>query len=158
MKLSNIYHQIDEGKRMVEIDGVGIKRKTWVLENPSHQSIVDAIDQVGETLGGWTGPQGTWVWDRFRIDHFSVAKAMGVDRTKMIPFYIKVEEKNPDGSAAEVNFETSEFSGVKSIDVLMSQPAIMGVMRILAKRKEELSREENDDFSDLLGSLNASDY
>lgn len=158
MKLSNIYHQIDEGKRMVEIDGVGIKRKTWVLENPSHQSIVDAIDQVGETLGGWTGPQGTWVWDRFRIDHFSVAKAMGVDRTKMIPFYIKVEEKNPDGSAAEINFETSEFSGVKSIDVLMSQPAIMGVMRILAKRKEELSREENDDFSDLLGSLNASDY
>ena len=158
MKLSDIHHKIDEGKRMVEIDGVGIKRKTWVFENPSHQSIVDAIDLVGETLGGWTGPQGTWVWDRFRIDHFSVAKAMGIDRTKMIPFYIKVEEKNPDGSAAEVNFETSEFSGVKSIDVLMSQQIIIGVMRILAKRKEESGVEVQDDYSDLIGSLSASDY
>ena len=40
----------------------------------------------------------------------------------------------------------------------MSQQIIIGVMRILAKRKEESGVEVQDDYSDLLGSLSASDY
>jgi hypothetical protein len=158
MKLSDI-HKIDEVRKTVETGEIGLSRKTWVLENPSPQSIVAALDNLsGDTLGGWTGSQGTWVWDRFRTDHFHIAKLMGLDRTKAIPFYIKAEERSPDGTALEVNFETSEFSGVQSVDSLMAQPIINAVMRILAKRKEELRVEEPDDYSELLGSLGSSDY
>jgi hypothetical protein len=167
MKLSNLY-RLDEGRKTIDTGEIGLNRKTWVLENPSAQGIIDAIDQLNKwydggdkkaTAAGWTGIQGTWVWDRSRIDHFSVADHFGIDKQVSIPFYIKVEEIGPNSITTDVTFEVSDFSGRKSFSSLMRQPIILGIMRLLAKRKAQLpSTADDDDYAELLGSLRGSDY
>ena len=154
MKLSSI-HQVEEARKVIDSESVG-GRKLWVLESPSPNNIISALDQVGDTLGGWISPHGTWVWNRFNASHGHIAKTIGIEPSKSIAFYIKPEEI-VNGEVVDVNFETSEFSGSKSIDRLMTNSLIMGVMQILAKRKDALNNQETDDYADLLGSLGGSD-
>ena len=145
MKLSTIC-KINEGKRIIDIDEWGLNRKTWVLENPSAQSIVSALDEVESTLGGWTGPQGTWVWDRFRTNHAYVAKSIVIDTTTMIAFYIDITAK-PYGSVTEVEFSMSEVGGIISVDKLMIQPIVNNILHVLSKRKDELNNARDEPLS-----------
>ena len=168
MKLSDLYH-IDEGRKIIDTGEIGLQRKTWVLENPSAANIVDALDQMNKdsdgsgshgVAAGWTGGQGTWVWDRMRIDHFTVAHKFGIDNQKSIPFYIRTADVGPNNITLDVTFEVSEYSGRKSFDSLMRRPIIIAIMQLLAQRREMTEPEysKDDDYTELLGSLTGSDY
>jgi len=158
---SQSQHQnIDEGKKIID-DEISPGRKLWVLEDPSASAVVNALDQVDDTLGGWISPIGSWVWNRFKASHEHVAKTMGIKASSSVAFYIKPEEKI-NGKIVDVTFETSEFSGRDDIDGLMTHPLIMNIMTILAKRKEEETKEpeysKKFDYDELLSSLHGTDY
>lgn len=158
MKLSKI-HQIEEGRKIIDSESIG-GRKVAVLENPSPQSVINELDRIQDTLGGWISKHGTWIWNRYSASHGHIANSMGIDPSGSIAFYIKpeVEKINGEVTVTDVTFEVSEFSGSKSFKALMSTKFISGIMKLLADRNERLNTNQDDDFSDLLGSLTASDY
>ncbi len=154
MKLYEI-HQIEEGRKIID-DEYTPGKKLWVLENAGANTIVSALDQVKDSLGGWISPHGSWIWDRDRASHFYIATTMNIERPKSASFYIIPTEKN-NNKVIEAVFSDSHTGGVGE-DILMESPLINAIVGILAKRKEELNHEEKDDFSDLLGSLSGADY
>lgn len=156
MKLSNVY-KINEGRKIIDSETIGA-RKVAVLENPSPKSVVDELDRIQDTLGGWIYGKNVWIWNRYLASHYHIARTMGIEPENAIAFYIVPEKEKINGQlvVTDATFEVSEFSGSKSFKALMNSSYINGIMRILAERKR--NDEPEDDYSELLGSLNSRDY
>ena len=155
MKLQDI-HLIEEGRQF--IDGP-FHKKIMVLDDPSAVAVLALLNKVRDTLGGWSGPQGVQIWNRDEAEHALVAKAFGVNTKRSIGFYINPSEIDPKTKEViDFEFDASEFSGVDDRDGLEETPLIRNMMRLVAKRKDAMQPEPEDDFSDLLNSLSGNDY
>lgn len=158
--------EVAEGRQM--IDGPFMK-KVMVLTDPSAKAVVNLMDKVRDTLGGWISPEGTVVWHRDVADHMFIARAVGINPNKSIAFYFR-DFVYDDGEGTTHNNDTAPVIDATAIvsdftsatitdDTLFQQPIIQGVMKLLEKRREELVEPENDDnWDELMSSLSDSDY
>src|SRR5690606_41876816 len=127
----------------------------------SPKAVVSLMDKVRDTLGGWTGPEGTAVWHRDVADHMFIARAVGINHNKSIAFYFRDLLYDDDtAQVIDVTAITSDFtSATITDDTLFQQPIIQGVMKLLEKRQEELDSSGSDgNWNDLVNSLSDSDY
>lgn len=136
-------------------------KKVWVLDDPNPIAVIGALQRARYALGGWISKDGVVIWNRDDAEHAYIARMLKIDRKKSIAFYINQEEK-VDGNLVDVSFDVSDFSGINAtLEQLMEYPLIASIIDIMARRKEELlgqSQDQPEDFSGLFDSMRGSDY
>lgn len=143
-------------------------KKIFMLEDPTPQAVINMAQKLPRLskacLGGWISDNDTWIWNRQDTSHDHVAKMFKINAKRSIAFYIYPVEYDRDGSIIDVNFEVSDFSSNATIEKLMGERLIIGIMSILASRKErplatdDVVDDIEDDFQELLNSLGGYDY
>lgn len=156
----SIVERIEEASSLMDSPvRAGKKYRVWT--EPKPRDLLMILDRVQDTLGGWVADWGLIVWKRDDADHNTVGKQFGMTRQNTA-FYLTPADfdfdEDDDKIVTDIEVETSEFSGRDNLDAVMSDKTILGLMKLIEQRREQLGSVTDDDLNDLMNDLNDGDY
>jgi len=156
----SIMESIDEASSLMD-SPVKAGKKYRVYTDLDPKSLLMVLDRIKATLGGWVTDYGLVIWKRDDADHNTVAKQFGITR-KSVAFYLTPADYDYDEEdnklVTDIEVETSEFSGRDNINAVMDDKTILGLMKLIEQRREQLGSVTSDDLEDLMNDLNDGDY